>query len=278
MERVMAHIDALNAQYAQHPLWDSLASGHGGKVARAKLQAFAPAISYFILAFRDFNDFVLPYDTPKTDLEAALNVHALEDSTHYKLFLEDWEKLGGDALLAPYAPLIAGLPDDDHRAQSTQSSASLAPSTRTLSFLWSDDSNRHNRKLMFALTKLIHESAADAPVRFAAVEAVEETGRVMFEATAKLANEIEASGGGTYRYFGEYHLALETGHVINNTPQESTRSSGCGCETDDKFKNLALSDAQEMACTLVVTRVFAIFTEWIDGIHRMMQMRAEKTL
>ncbi|KAF0775453.1 hypothetical protein AaE_000846 [Aphanomyces astaci] len=272
MERIMDHIDTLNTQYTKHPLWQSLACGQGGKVARAKLQAFAPAISYFILAFRDFNDFVLPYESPQSELEAALNVHALEDSTHYKLFLEDWEKLGGDGLLVPFAQLIAGLPEDDHRVPSTQSSVSLAPSTRTLSFLWSDATNHHSRKLMFALTKLIHQQASDAAVRFAAVEAVEETGRVMFEATAKLANEIEAAGGPAYRYFGEYHLALETGHVMNQDPAATTGGAGgCGCETDDKFKKLPLSPAQERDCKHVADQVFAIFTEWIDGIHALMQ-------
>ncbi|KAF0692525.1 hypothetical protein As57867_016352, partial [Aphanomyces stellatus] len=193
MESVMHHIDSHTAVYAKHPLWALLKDGRGAAVAKTTLKAFAPAISYFNLAFRDFNDFVLPYDAPQSDLEEALNVHALEDSTHYKLFLEDWEKLGGDALLAPFAAAIDGLPEDDHRVASSKPSAKLASSTKTLSFLWSDATNHHSRKLVYALIKLIHQYADDAAVRFAAVEAVEETGRVMFEATAKLANEIMAS-------------------------------------------------------------------------------------
>ncbi|KAF0685165.1 Aste57867_22867 [Aphanomyces stellatus] len=267
MEDIMHAIDSHTAVYAKHPLWALLKDGRGAAVAKTTLKAFAPAISYFILAFRDFNDFVLPYDAPQSDLEEALNVHALEDSTHYKLFLEDWEKLGGDALLAPFAAAIDGLPEDDHRVASSKPSAKLASSTKTLSFLWSDATNHHSRKLVYALIKLIHQYADDAAVRFAAVEAVEETGRVMFEATAKLANEIMASNNGdSYRYFGDYHLALETGHVINGTSQ----GTGCGCETDEKFKHLQLSSDQQTACHFVVDRVFAMFTEWIDGIQATM--------
>lgn len=84
MQQVFARIDEQATHYEKHPLWAMLKSGGGADEALKKLRAFAPAISHFILGFRDFNDFVLPYPNPSTALEHAINNHALEDSTHFR--------------------------------------------------------------------------------------------------------------------------------------------------------------------------------------------------
>lgn len=294
MQQVFARIDQLATDYQRHPLWAMLKSGAGPASALRKLRAFAPAISHFILGFRDFNDFVLPYADPQTPLEHAINNHAVEDSTHFRPFIEDWEKLGGNLLMKPYEHLIPGLPQEDHRLESEHTIASLRQdghvegggvpmlslSGQVLSFLWSDAANRHNRKLLHHYSRLIHQYGADPVVRFAIIEAGEATGLVMFHITAALANELSADTGIEYRYFGDYHLALETGHLVNQEVQEAQEAAppaddafhlSCSCEADEPFKQLTLSETQYQQSMAMVTEVFAQFTEWLDGIVQVMQ-------
>jgi hypothetical protein len=288
MQQVFARIDELGTIYQGHRLWHMLKSGDGAAAALRKLRAFAPAISHFILGFRDFNDFVLPYQNPQTPLEHAINNHAVEDSTHFRPFIEDWEKLGGNVLLQPYEHLIPGLSQEDHRLESAHTIASLRQdghvegggvpmlslSGQVLSFLWSDAANRHNRKLLHHYSRLIHQHGADPVVRFAIIEAGEATGLVMFHITAALANELSADNGIEYRYFGEYHLALETGHLVNQEttpPVDEGFHLSCSCEADEPFKQLTLTEAQYQQSMAMVDEVFAQFTEWLDGIVQVMQ-------
>jgi hypothetical protein len=279
MQQVFARIDEQATQYQQHPLWDMLKSGAGAEAALQKLRAFAPAISHFILGFRDFNDFVLPYANPATPLEHAINNHAVEDSTHFRPFIEDWEKLGGDLLLQQYEHLIPGRAQEDHRLESDHSIACLRSKGESVpdmsgvmySFLWSDLANRHNRKLLHEYSRLIHAEGLDPVIRFAIIEAGEATGLVMFNATARLANEVTAANGIEYRYFGDYHLALETGHLVNQDQATVGFHLSCVCEADEPFKQLPLDEAQYRHALAMVDATFALFVEWLDGIVKVMQ-------
>jgi len=280
-------MDQQTETYEKHQLWTLLEAGHGASSSLHLLQQFAPAIGYFILSFRDINDFVLPYENPTDALRLAINNHAVEDSTHYRLFLEDWEKLGGDRLLDPYNHLIP-VPNtqQDHRLAATETyHDGLSASLRVLSFLWSDAANKHNRKLLFQLTKLLNLTE-DPIIRFAAIEAVEQTGLVMFRATSALVKEIvsdkkHAEIQKEYRYFGEYHLDLETGHLVNqdgdSSSDEETEETNdkpnkitCACESDVAFKILPLDEKQHEQCVKVVDDVYLMFSEWLDGIYTMM--------
>jgi hypothetical protein len=281
MQQVFARIDQQALHYQQHPLWAMLQSGGGPEAALKKLRAFAPAISHFILGFRDFNDFVLPYPNPVSALEHAINNHAVEDSTHFRPFIEDWEKLGGDALLQAYEHLIPGRAQEDHRLESDHTIACLRGKGEAVpdmsgvmySFLWSDLANRHNRKLLHEYSRLIHAEGSDPVIRFAIIEAGEATGLVMFHATALLANELTAATGIEYRYFGDYHLALETGHLVNQEPAASEFHLTCSCEADEPFKQLSLSEAQYRQALAMVDATFVLFTEWLDGIVKVGRSR-----
>ncbi|CAF3153076.1 unnamed protein product [Rotaria socialis] len=280
MTSVFERIDQQLVKYKRHKLWKTFfQSGKGSKAALATLKAYAPAISYFIMGFRDFNEFVLPYETPQNALQTAINEHAKEDCTHYKLFIEDWEKLGGDKLISAYDALIPGLPLEDHHACITETFATMrsesAPScsTKMLSFLWSDATNRHNRKLFHNCTRLVHTCGEDPAVRFAMIETVEETGLIVFSATSALVREITKSTGVELRYFGNYHLALETGHLVNQEEAsncDELNELKCGCEGDETLKNLPLTELQYNQCIQVVDAVASYFTEWLDGIYNMM--------
>jgi hypothetical protein len=55
--------------------------------------AFIPAMSFFVLGFRDILRY-LEYKTPQNEIEMMINTHCQEDSFHWKWFLSDMEKLG----------------------------------------------------------------------------------------------------------------------------------------------------------------------------------------
>ncbi|CAF1540086.1 unnamed protein product [Rotaria magnacalcarata] len=177
MASVFDRIDHQLGKYKRHKLWKTFfLGGKGPTVALSTLKAYAPAISYFIMGFRDFNEFVLPYETSQNAPQIAINEHAKEDYTHYKLIIEDWEKHGGDKLVSVYDTLIPCLSLEDHQACITEtfatmrSESTLSCSTKMLSFLWSDATNRHNRQLLHNCTRLVHTCGEDPVVCFAMIE------------------------------------------------------------------------------------------------------------
>ena len=85
-------------------------------------------------------------------------------------------------------------------------------------------------------------------MRLAIVEAIEETGNVLFALTTKLAEMVEQQTGIELRYCGEFHFQLESGHAMNNDHAELARMTltpGLRAEAIDR-----------------VDQVFAWFTDW----------------
>jgi hypothetical protein len=195
------------------------------------------------------------------------------------LFIEDWDKLDGDKLLSAYDHLIPGLPLKDHQATTTETFATmqighaLSCSTKMLSFLWSDAANEHYRTLFHCSVRLIHSYGEHPAVCFVIIESVEETGLVMFASIGALVREIENSGGLNLRYFGDNHLALETGHLMNQKhaiPHDQINGIHCECKTDEIFKKSLLNELQHIQCILAVDSAVSYFTEWFDDIFNML--------
>ena len=99
---------------------------------------------------------------------------------------------------------------------------------------------------------------AHGPERLAVIEAIEETGNVLFSLTTPLADALQARLGTELRYLGAYHFALESGHM-----QHADHRA---------LAAIALSDAQRQHCIALVDRVFETFTLWTheadSQIHR----------
>jgi hypothetical protein len=85
-------------------------------------------------------------------------------------------------------------------------------------------------------------------VRLAVVEAIEETGNVLFALTTRLAQAIQRDTGVELRYCGEFHFNLESGHAMNNDHAELAR--------------IELSDTDRTDAIERVDAVFAVFTDW----------------
>jgi hypothetical protein len=76
------------------------------------------------------------------------------------------------------------------------------------------------------------------------VEAIEETGNVLFGLTAKIAARIQAEGGPELRYLG---------HAIHGADQRVVEA-------------IALTEVERVHCLDLAFRVFDMFTDWTSEL------------
>lgn len=184
--------------------------------------AFYPCMAHFILSFGDINKYLLR-EEPATDIyQQRVNIHTYEDDRHWPWYLEDFSKLGFDRLCTP---------------------------TSWMRFLWSDETCQ-NRILTYRLASLI--SKASAVERIVIIEAIEETGNVLFSTMLDLAKAIELRSGIELRYCGEFHFALESGHAVGSDRLE--------------IAEIFLDKKTQTHCLWLVDEVFALFASWTDEL------------
>lgn len=144
--------------------------------------SFLPYISHFVMSFSDLNKVILPFETPRNELEKAVNTHALEDAGHWPWYLKDLQRLNFNT---------------------------SNEFTEHLCFLWSDKL-LNSRKLTYQLMQSIYGQPAE--MRLIVIEVMEATGNAMFDTLATITqnNDIELE------YCGNLHLSHETGHSIGS--------------------------------------------------------------
>lgn len=215
MKTVLQHILRRKREYARTPFFDFL---RDETLSVGERLAFYPCMAPFILAFGDLNRYVLRDEPSDDPHQRIINAHTHEDDHHWPWYLEDFAKLGHDQ---PSLPV------------------------QTMQRLWSDAS-ACNRLLSHRLAHLIW--GATPVVRLAIVEAIEETGNVLFALTARLAARHQQETGVELRYLGEFHFALESGHAMNNDHAELAAIELAATQRDD-----AIDRADQ---------VFALFQDW----------------
>ena len=216
MKAVMREMAQAKRHYSKLPLFDFLRSE---SVAPRDRLAFFPAMAPFILAFSDLNRFVLRDEASKDPHQQLVNTHTHEDDHHWPWFLEDLTKLG-----------------HDRHAHLTQVLRS-----------YMKDEFQHNRLLMARLAQLIHGTTPTE--KLVIVEAIEETGNVLFGLTAKIATRIQAEGGPELRYLGQFHFARETGHAMHGLDHRILDA-------------IALTEFERVRCLDLSFRVFDLFADW----------------
>ncbi len=216
MQEVLAALARGRARIDAHPLYAWLADD---AVPLERRFAFAPLFAGFILGFRDLNRWFLRYPDPRNRYEEAINAHTAEDETHSALFLADWRELGLDGQLG------WGVED-------TMAWYYAAPETEVF------------RRYALRLTELC-VATPDPLVRYALMEAIETCGHVFFGHTAPVAARLARRTGAALRYFGPYHLARETGSLVDG---------------DDEFAAAVLAPDQRRRALALVEEVFAMFT------------------
>ena len=221
MKPVLKHIFQLKRRYEQLPFFDFLRDESRSPQARL---AFFPCMASFILSFGDLNRFVLRQEPTDDPHQRMINQHTYEDDHHWPWYLEDFSKLGHDT---------------------------PTPGSDTLRQLFSD-ATISNRLLMLRLTHLIWSHPP--VVRLAIIEAIEETGNVLFALTTKIAAAYQHELGTELCYCGEFHFQLESGHAMNNDHAE--------------LAQIALDDDTRARALQCVEQVFLWFTEWTHELLR----------
>jgi hypothetical protein len=221
MKEVLRHIFGRKRSYELLPLFQWMRDDQLG--ARERL-AFYPCMAPFILSFGDLNKFVLRAERPGDLYQDMVNAHTLEDDHHWPWYLEDFAKLGFDEELR---------------------------GTDWMNFLWGPETIQ-NRVLMARLTALI--SGTSSIERLIIIEAIEETGNVLFSNILPLAEQIERELGQPLRYCGSFHFNLESGHAVG---------------ADHKvLANLQLSAQDRARGIAMVDEVYAAFEDWTHELLR----------
>jgi hypothetical protein len=181
---VIEQIERRKRSVAEHPFYRWLRSD---AVPLEDRFIFAPVFVNFIMSFSDMNKWFMRYRAPSNEFERVINRHTFEDETHSRLFIEDWRKLGFDRRLGWTAGDMIGW-------------YFAAPETEIF--------REYGMEIMKMST--LYE---DPCLRFAFMEAIEACGNVFFTATAPVADKLNVKSGQVYRYFGDYHLSREVGHI-----------------------------------------------------------------
>jgi hypothetical protein len=216
MKAVMRELAQAKRHYSGLPLFQFLRSEW--IPARDRL-AFFPCMAPFVLAFSDLNRFVLRDEASDDPCQALINEHTYDDEQHWAWYLDDLAKLGFDR---------------------------SATVTQVLRSYMKDDT-RENRMLGVRLAQLLRGTT---PVeKLVAVEAIEETGNVLFGLTAKIVAQLQASGGPELRYLGHFHFARATGHAIHGHDHAAIES-------------ISLTSLERVRCLDLSFRVFDLFADW----------------
>lgn len=215
MKYVLKKILENKQAYSNLPLFQYM---RDSSLTEEERLGFYPCMAHFILSFGDINKYMLREEPTINIYQQQVNIHTYEDDHHWPWYLEDFTKLGFDHLCSP---------------------------TLWMRFLWSD-ATRQNRILTYRLAALI--SGASAVERIAIIEAIEETGNVLFSTMLNLAKAIEIRRGIELRYCGEFHFSLESGH-----------SAGSNLNA---IAEIVLDESTQAHCLSLVDEVFALFESW----------------
>jgi hypothetical protein len=220
MKTTLRHIFQLKKEYQRQPFFDFLRDETLS--ARQRLE-FYPCMAPFIMSFGDLNRYIMRQQPTSDPYQAMVNEHSYEDDHHWPWYLEDFIKLGF-------------------------AREKISP-TEYLEFFYSD-CTLVNRLLSYKLAHLIYSSSSI--VRLAIIEAIEETGNVLFELIGKLAPQIEQEMGIELRYCGEFHFSKESGHALTKDHLMLAE-----IEMDEQTRAEAIEK---------VNLVFTWFTQWTEEL------------
>lgn len=221
MKEVLALIEKRKQEFAQLPFFKFL---QDKSIDPRQRLAWAPCVAPFAMGFGELNKYFLRDDDSDDPIQKIINRHTREDDHHWLWYLEDIKLLNFDK------------------------SVSFSES---LKFLWGEDT-RIPRQTIY---ELYHYSlTAESIMKLVIVESIEATGNVASSIIAPISHEIKAVAAKEYLYFGDVHLAVETGHII-------------GTENPDKIINdIHLTDKELQEAFELVEKVFDIFTKFTNAL------------
>lgn len=180
MRAVLAAVEERKQAFAKQPFFTFL---QDETLEPGQRLAFYPCMAHWIMSFADLNKYFLRAEAGSDELQQRVNLYSQEDDDHWRLYVEDFQKLG-------FQRMFEG--------------------TDWLGFLWGEET-RANRMLSYRIAHLI--MGASSIQRIAIVEAMEEAANVFFPLTLRLAEQIQEQTGVELRYLGHFHFNLEAEHT-----------------------------------------------------------------
>ncbi|HIK08272.1 MAG TPA: hypothetical protein IGS40_26920 [Trichormus sp. M33_DOE_039] len=219
MKAVLALIEQKKQEFAKLPICEFLKDK---SIDPRQRLAFAPCITPFVMNIWEVNKYFFRVEPTNDPIQKLINVHSYEDDHHFLWYYEDMEKLGFN-----------------------QSMTYLD----ALKFIWGPE-NEKARRVCYKMSAYAYE--ADPVLKLAIIESNEATGNVVLSLTAEVVRELQQITGENYRYFGDYHLAVETGHAMG-TP-----------DVEILIESIEISKEMEEKACYLVEEVFAAFTEMLN--------------
>ncbi|MFN6566275.1 hypothetical protein [Dendronalium sp. ChiSLP03b] len=221
MKEILALIEKQKQEFAQLPLFEFMKDK---SIDPRQRLAWAPCAAPFIMNFGELNKYYFREEPTSDPIQAIINKHTYEDDHHWLWFLEDLDKLELDQPLK---------------------------FSNALRFLWSDET-KNSRWLNYQLCR--YTSQATPIQKLIIIEVTEATGNIMFSHAAKISKEIKAITNKQCRYFADFHLAVETGHMTGSSDIE-------------KFiEDIELSEETRQEAFELVEILFECFGKFINGL------------
>ena len=224
MKDILNYIQEKNAIFEKAPLMVYL---NEKSISPLQRLSFAPCMAFFTMSFKDINENILREEPTEDKYQQMINRHTYEDAVHWDWYFEDLEALSLNKELK---------------------------FSEAAKFLWSDYM-KESRFLVHEFYKYCYK--VKSIYKMVAIEAMEMTGNVVLNATARVVNELLAMGEKKtvpLKYYGQYHVARETGHHMN------TDDIGCVLEgivvaPEDKKQCFKIVDMVYSTCTKVTTEM-----------------------
>ncbi|NNE63349.1 MAG: hypothetical protein HKN34_04645 [Gammaproteobacteria bacterium] len=221
MKNVLTYIEAKNQAFGQREIFELLKN----KAIPGKQRlAFVPYMAHFVFSFMDVNRFILRDLETDDDYQKLVNIHSYEDAHHWPWYLEDLKKLGLD------------------KQQSFSS---------TLLFLWSDQGIQ-SRMITYDMIAIARQLSAKEKIIL--VEVIEKTGSVFLGVTADVSNEL--GQGDNYLYYGNNHLACETGHHMGTD------------NVEDFLHAIVLNDEEIKNGYALVDKIYDLYNNFVDEMFQ----------
>ncbi|MEH2230660.1 MAG: hypothetical protein V7K71_13610 [Nostoc sp.] len=221
MQQVLALIEQKKQEFAQLPLFNFM---QDKSINPRQRLAWAPCAAHFIMNFGELNKYFLRVEPTNDPIQTLINKYTYEDDDHWLWFLEDLKNLEFDKTLL---------------------------FSDALKFLWSEET-QNARWLNYQLYR--HTSQATPIQKIIVIQVTEATGNVMLSIAAEIGKEIKAITQKQCRYFADFHLDIETGHM--------TGSSGI----DQLLQDIQLSEAAQQEAFELVENLFTVFTQFANSL------------
>lgn len=223
MKEVLTFIQDNQRSFSRLPLFSFL---RNTEISPRDRLNFGPSFAVFAMNFKDLNTYILSKKCSEKDkIQRMINQHAKEDAQHWEWILEDFDKLGFNYKLN---------------------------TNDALRLFWGPKTEA-SRQHFYQMAQLIHES--EPVFMLVIIEAIEATGNAFFDALTGVAQELQGTTGEDYRYYGKFHLSVETGHAMGTADVENILDSIC------------LTEEENEKAFVLVEKIFSGFAELLNEYH-----------